>query len=156
MLHITRTFCSNYYLIYNAVALARAPQGGKVEDVKRGARSGRENVIGALCGGGRLAIECCKHAAGGGFFENRFKDCLLPAIPKGHTVIMDNASSRRKARLRKAARGTARLLFLPPYSPGYNPIEKSWANMKRFLRDNIQKFQSLSDAVYEYFHVPVI
>ncbi|MDR0475841.1 MAG: transposase [Treponema sp.] len=47
-------------------------------------------------------------------------------------------------------------MFLPPYSPGCNPIEKSWANMKRFLRDNIQKFQSLSDTVYEYFHVPVI
>jgi transposase len=103
-----------------------------------------------------FAVECYKHAADGDFFENWFKDCLLPVIPKGHTIIMDNASFHRKARLRKLARGTVRLLFLPPYSPDYNPIEKSWANMKRFLRDNIQKFQSLSNAIYAYFQVPIL
>jgi transposase len=46
---------------------------------------------------------------------------------------MDNAPFHRKTRLRKLARGKVRLLFLPPYSPDYNPMEKSWANMKRLL-----------------------
>jgi transposase len=91
------------------------------------------------------------------FFEGWFENNLLKAIPEGEgfTVIMDGASFHRKKRLRKLARGKIRLLFLPPYSPDYNPIEKSWANMKRFLRDNIQKFQSLSNAIYEYFQVPI-
>ncbi|MDR0472519.1 MAG: transposase [Treponema sp.] len=65
----------------------------------------------------------------GSWFENYF----LKEIPEGCTAIMDNATFHPKERLRKIARGKARLLFLSPYSPGYSPIEKSWANMKRYL-----------------------
>jgi transposase len=72
-------------------------------------------------------------------------------IPKGYTAIMDNASYHREKRLRKLARGKMRLLFLPPYSPDYNPIEKSWANMKCSLRNNLKDFQSVDAAVYDYF-----
>jgi putative transposase len=50
---------------------------------------------------------------------------LLGEIPNGYTAIMDNARFHRKKELRKIARGKARLLFLPPYSPDYNPIEKT-------------------------------
>jgi transposase len=66
---------------------------------------------------------------------------------------MDNAGFHCKKRLRKLAWGKVRLLFLPPYSPDYNPIEKSWANMKRFLRDNVKDFQSVANAIYDYFGV---
>ena len=64
---------------------------------------------------------------------------------------MDNAAFHRKKELRKIARGKVRLLFLPPYSPDYNPIEKSWANMKRFLRNNLKNFQSVASGIYNYF-----
>jgi transposase len=76
---------------------------------------------------------------------------LLKEIPKGCTAIMDNASFHRKKELRKIAWGKIRLLFLPPYSPDYNPIEKSWANMKRSLRGNMRNYQSLNAAIYDYF-----
>ena len=64
---------------------------------------------------------------------------------------MDNAKFHPKERLRKIARGKVKLLFLPPYSPDYNPIEKSWANMKGYLRDNLHNYQSVDDAIYDYF-----
>ena len=132
---------------------ARAPRGERVEDVKRGTKFERINVIGARCNGEHTAIECYRHATDGEFFEQWFENSLLEEIPKGYTVIMDNASFHRKTRLRKLARGKVRLLFLPPYSPDYNPIEKSWANMKRFLRDNIQHFQGVDSAIYSYFKI---
>jgi len=68
---------------------------------------------------------------------------------------MDNAKFHRKNILRKIARGKVRLLFLPPYSPDYNRIEKSWANMKRHLRDNFQYFKFADSAIYDYFKVSV-
>jgi len=57
----------------------------------------------------------------------------------------------RKEALRKLAYGKARILFLPPYSPDYNPIEKSWANMKRWLHDSDHDFCMTDYAIYEYF-----
>jgi transposase len=38
--------------------------------------------------------------------------------------------------------------------PDYNPIEKSWANMKRFLGNNLRGFQSLDSAILSFFHLP--
>jgi transposase len=69
---------------------------------------------------------------------------------------MDNARFHRKGELRKLARGKVRLLFLPPYSPEYNPIEESWANMKRYLRSNLRDYQSVGSAIYDFFGVSVV
>jgi transposase len=67
---------------------------------------------------------------------------------------MDNASFHRKAKLQELAqKAGVKLLFLPAYSPDYNPIEKSWANMKQWLRSNVSNFQSIELAIYEYFAV---
>jgi hypothetical protein len=130
---------------------ARAPRGETIEETTQGKKFERVNVTGALCGGKHSAIECCSQTANSGFFEGRFKNNLLEEIPNGCTVIMDNASFHRKKELRKIARGRARLLFLPPYSPDYNPIEKTWANMKRFLCNHLKEFKSVDIGIYNYF-----
>jgi len=137
---------------------ARAPRGEIIEDVKRGKKFERLNVIGAKCKRKHFAIECYKRSTNSEFFEWWFGNNLLNAIPagEGFTVILDNASFHRKTVLRKLARGKVRLLFLPPYSPDYNPIEKTWANMKRFLRSYLNDFKYLDSAVYNYFGVSVV
>jgi transposase len=60
---------------------------------------------------------------------------------------MDNASFHRKKALRKIARGNVRLLFLPPYSPDFSPIEKTRAHLKKWLRGNVSCFDTLENAV---------
>ena len=65
-------------------------------------------------------------------FEVWFEGRLMPLLSPGDVVIMDNAQFHRKEELRKiASRHHVLILFLPPYSPDYNPIEKMWANLKR-------------------------
>lgn len=135
-------------------ALARAKRGTKVHDTKPGRRFKRTNVIAGLCGDKHLAVRCYEHSTTSTFFEDWFEWELLAVIPEGCCIIMDNASFHRKEILYEiAGRYGVFLLFLPPYSPELNPIEKSWANLKRWLVDNLHRFPSLDFAIEFYFGV---
>ena len=60
---------------------------------------------------------------------------LGPPLVPGDVVVPDNRPAHQVAGLAEwvAARG-ARLLYLPPYSPGYNPIERAFSKLKTWLR----------------------
>ena len=132
--------------------MARALRGKTVEGIKNGKRSRRLNAVGALCNGKHLALHTYTHSMNGDCFEKWFVEHLLKAVPEGHTIIMDNASFHRKEALKTLAKqANVKLLFLPPYSPDFNPIEHSWANMKRWLRDNESSFPTLDSAVFHFF-----
>ena len=60
---------------------------------------------------------------------------LCPALRSGDVVVMDNLSSHKVAGVRERIEAAgAQLLYLPPYSPDLNPIEKAWAKLKYLLR----------------------
>jgi hypothetical protein len=130
----------------------RALRGKKVEDVRRGRKFERTNVIAGYSEGRILADICYKEPTTGMFFECWFEEFLLAEVREGKTIIMDNASFHRKKALKEIAiKHGVKIVFLPPYSPDYNPIEKVWANMKRALPDTIQFYKNIDTAVYEYF-----
>lgn len=105
-----------------------------------------------MCGGKYLAVQNYHHTTTSAFFETWFEECLLPITPPNYTIILDNASFHRKAKLQAlTAKAGVRLLFLPAYSPDFNPIEHAWANMKRWLRDHMSIYCSADVAVSEYF-----
>lgn len=88
------------------------------------------------------------------FFEFWFSNQLLPSLEQGTVIVMDNASFHSKKRLLFAAQNAGcRLLFLPPYSPELNPIEKFWAWLKRFLRKILPSAPSFDDALCTAFQL---
>lgn len=129
----------------------RALRGEKVEDTKRGKKFQRTNVVAAKFDGKLIAPLCYTESTTGAFFTEWFRNIFVKVAPKGSTAIMDNASFHPKKKLRNLARRHGiKLLFLPPYSPDFNPIEKDWANMKRALADILPLEQTLDKAIYRY------
>ena len=87
-------------------------------------------------------------------FEFWFEKYLLPCLPDNAVIVMDNASFHRKNKLLEIAKNyKKKLIFLPPYSPELNPIEKFWAWLKQHLRKNLYLFDSLDDAILSAFQV---
>ena len=68
-------------------------------------------------------------------FQVYAEQVLVPELRPGDIVIMDNLSSHKGAAVRQIIEAAgARLLFLPPYSPDFNPIENAFAKLKALLR----------------------
>jgi transposase len=60
---------------------------------------------------------------------------LAPELSPGDVVIMDNLSAHKAAGVRRAIEAAgAMLLYLPPYSPDFNPIENAFAKLKAIIR----------------------
>ena len=68
-------------------------------------------------------------------FETYVERILVPELRKGDIVVMDNLSSHKGSRTREMIEAAgANLLYLPPYSPDFNPIENAFAKLKALLR----------------------
>ena len=71
----------------------------------------------------------------GDWFEAYVRQILVPELRRGDIVIMDNLSSHKRASvLERIEAAGATLMFLLPYSPDFNPIEKAFARLKAMLR----------------------
>jgi transposase len=74
-------------------------------------------------------------AINGDMFLANVKQVLVPALRSRDIVVMDNLSSHKKVGVRAAIKSAgAKLLYLPPYSPDFNPIELAFSKFKWLLR----------------------
>ena len=68
-------------------------------------------------------------------FQAYVDQVLVPELKPGDVVVMDNLSSHKGPTVRRAIEAAgANLLYLPPYSPDFNPIENAFAKLKALLR----------------------
>jgi transposase len=84
-------------------------------------------------------------------FETYVERILVPELRKGDIVVMDNLSSHKGSRTRTREMieaADASLLYLPPYSPDFNPIENAFAKLKALLRKAAERtFDGLWSAI---------
>jgi len=113
---------------------AWAMRGQKVYADKLGnAKKGRTNLIMALRGKTWLAPVLFTGSCDAQLVEAWMEHHLIPELTAPSIMICDNAPFHRKERLKSiAAKHGHHLLFLPPYSPDFNPIEKVFALIKRY------------------------
>lgn len=92
-------------------------------------------MIGALALDGWRGFVTIDAATDGDVFLAYVQQELVPQLRPGDVVVMDNLNSHKGAAVLAAiGRAGADVLFLPPYSPDLNPIEKAWAKLKDILR----------------------
>lgn len=92
-------------------------------------------LIAALTPDGPAPAMTLAGAADGPAFVAYVRELLLPTLTPGQTVILDNLAVHKRAAVRRLIEAHGcRLLFLPPYSPDYNPIELAFAKLKAALR----------------------
>ncbi|MCH8110194.1 MAG: transposase [Chloroflexi bacterium] len=74
-------------------------------------------------------------AMNGAIFRIFVEQVMAPTLKAGAVVVMDNLSAHKVSGIREAIEKTgARLLYLPPYSPDFSPIEQCWSKVKTLLR----------------------
>jgi transposase len=68
-------------------------------------------------------------------FETYVEQILAPTLRRGQVVVMDNLTAHKGERVRELIeeRG-CQLVYLPPYSPDFNPIEEAFAKIKSLMR----------------------
>jgi len=96
---------------------------------------GRTNAIGALIDSKLVAVGLLTGSVNTNVFTCWVKNILLPSLPNKSVIVMDNATFHKGREMQKLINDAGHtLIFLPPYSPDLNPIEKKWAQAKHIRR----------------------
>ena len=109
-----------------------AEKGRRVYGLRSGQRRPRTSLIGAQHNNRLLAPMLFEGTCNRTVFNLWLKNSLLPALPKNSVVILDNATFHTAQETQDLLRSAGHEpLYLPPYSPDLNPIEKRWGFLKR-------------------------
>jgi transposase len=123
-------------------------KGKRFHALKSGKRQGRINMIAAYCEHQLLAPFTIEGACNRVVFETWLKNCLIPILTPGKFLIIDNATFHKGGRILEwIEQAGCQVLYLPPYSPDFNKIEKCWSWIKSRIRHCLKSFDSLRDAM---------
>jgi transposase len=134
-------------------AYARALPGIRVREATPSAYGSNYTVLAAVGLHGVQAPWVIEGALNGELFRLYLQEVLIPTLQPGDIVLLDNLATHKVAGVAElvAACG-ARIEYLPPYSPDYNPIERCWSKIKTYLRKaKARTYRALLKALREAF-----
>ena len=108
-------------------------------------------MLAALTRQGLRAPMTIASATDGDVFLAYLEQVLCPRLVPGEVVIMDNLPAHKVAGVRRLIEATgAHWLYLPPYSPDFNPLEQAWSKLKQHLRSaKARTLEALESAMAE-------
>ena len=113
----------------------RAPKGERLRASVPHGHWKTTTFVGALRQAGMVAPMVLDGPINGVWFQAYVDQVLVPELKPGDIVVMDNLGSHKGAGVRAAIETAgATLLYLPPYSPDFNPIENAFSKLKALLR----------------------
>ena len=126
----------------------RAPRGERLVDAIPHGHWKTTTFVAALRADGLTAPMVIDGAMNGDLFVAYTQQVLVPTLRPGDIVLLDNLSSHKRVAAVRAIEGAGcSVVYLPPYSPDYNPIELAFAKIKARLRaaelrtiDKIERF----------------
>lgn len=114
---------------------ARSLRGERAEGSAPVNYGDNTSVIGAIRLSGVVTAFEIDGAVDGDVFRAFTREWLSPELKPDDIVLMDNLGAHKVPGIQQAIEAAgARLIYLPPYSPDLNPIEKCWAKVKHILR----------------------
>jgi len=114
---------------------ARAPKGERAYGSSPRNWGKNISLISAIGLQGVKPSMSVEGAVDGKAFESYIKHFHAPTLKRGEIVVMDNLSVHKSKRVEKLIEEAgATLLFLPPYSPDFNPMEQAFSKVKNALR----------------------
>ena len=114
---------------------ARAPRGERVYGPVPRNRGKNTTLIASMSAGGMGPCLTVEGATTKVVFETYVEQLLAPSLSAGQVVVVDNLGAHKGERVRELVeRRGCSLLFLPPYSPDFSPIEEAFSKVKALLR----------------------
>lgn len=114
---------------------ARAPRGQRAHGSVPRNHGPNVTLLAVLGPQGIATAVSIEGAATGPVFDGFVKEFLVPVLRPGQTVVLDNLAVHKSATAQELVEAAGCcLLFLPPYSPDFNPIEPIFAKVKTALR----------------------
>jgi transposase len=130
---------------------ARCLGGRRIHEATPGGHWKILTVLGAMSYNGMVATMTIEEATDADIFLAYIEQVLCPALKPGDVVVMDNLSAHKVNGVQELIeKAGAEVLYLPPYSPDLNPIEKAWAKLKQLLRSaKARTKEALDQAITE-------
>jgi transposase len=130
---------------------ARGTGGRRIHEATPGGHWKILTILGAMSLSGMVATMTIEEPTDTDIFLTYVEHLLYPVLKPGDVVVMDNLSAHKAPAVREwIEKVGAEVLYLPPYSPDLNPIEKAWAKLKQLLREvKARSKETLDQAITE-------
>ena len=130
----------------------RAPRGQRVAEGTPAGHWHTLTLLSAMSLQGMMAAMTVESPTDGDVFLAYVEQVLGPRLQPGQVVVMDNLPAHKVEGVRSRIEAAgAELLYLPPYSPDFNPIEQAWSKIKQQLRSaKARALETLEAAITEF------